>query len=143
MQSSHTLFSWIGLQDHVVWSRTDDKGYLAIGISSMTMISGCWNPNNKKWLNVGSVSYLGLSEVNTNGNVRTVNFNSSNANQNWNNQKYPQVFLACEHCNRPVISGWSFFFLLLLYIWINLYYYLICFVPTMMRDVAREIHIVR
>ena len=74
------------------------------------MISGYWNPNNKKWNNVGSVSYLGVSEVNTNGNVRTVKFNSSNANQNWNNQKYPQAFLACEHCNRPVISDWSFFF---------------------------------
>ena len=97
------------------WLRVDDKGYLVINISSMTMISGYWNPNNKKWNNVGSVSYLGLSEVNTNGNVRTVKFSSSNANQNWNNQKYPQVFLACEHCNRPVISGWSFFFLLLLY----------------------------
>ncbi len=60
--------------------------------------SGCWDPNDKRWLNVGSVSYLGLSEVDTDGDVRTVNFNSSNADQYWFNQLCPQVFLACEDC---------------------------------------------
>ena len=60
--------------------------------------SGYWSPNFKGWFDVGSFSYLGLSEVNSSGGVRTVVVDSSNADQGWLFQKCPQAFLACEDC---------------------------------------------
>ena len=60
--------------------------------------SGYWNPRHKKWDNVGSVSYLGLSEVDADGGVRAVHFKSDLAIRNWHYRYYPQSFLACEDC---------------------------------------------
>lgn len=65
--------------------------------------AGYWNPNNKKWNNVGSVGYAKLSRVNENDNVYEAKWNDDNANINRNNQKFPSPFVACEHCCEPVL----------------------------------------
>ncbi|HMY80800.1 MAG TPA: hypothetical protein PLW93_03970 [Candidatus Absconditabacterales bacterium] len=60
--------------------------------------SGFWHPDFEEWLHVGSVSSLGVSEVNTGGDVSAVNFGASAANRVWDYRSYPQPFLACEDC---------------------------------------------
>ena len=77
--------------------------------------AGYWNPNNKKWNNVGSVGYVGLSRVNNNENVRTVKWNDTNSNLKWNNQKYPQMFLGFEHCNQSIETGFIVYYVCIIY----------------------------
>lgn len=116
----------IGVKDGIV-------GYDSITKLSTTTKAGYWNPNNKKWNNVGSVGYVNMSNVNDNDNVYEIKWNNDNANINRNNQKFPSPFFAFEHCLPRKIAG----FICIYSIWIN--YYLIYSKHIMMRDVTKEI----
>ena len=62
--------------------------------------AGYWDPNNEKWINVGSVGYAELSRViNEDDNVYEVEWDFGNAFIYLNNQKFPSPFVACENCS--------------------------------------------
>lgn len=102
-------------------------------VISTTTKAGYWNPNNKKWNNVGSVGYVNMSKVNENDNVYELKWNNDNANINRNNQKFPSPFLAFEHCLPCKTAG----FICLYFVWIS--YYLIYSKHIMMLDATKEI----
>ena len=60
--------------------------------------AGYWNPDNKEWVNVGSVGYATLSRVNESDNVYEAEWDDTSAYINRYYQKFPSPFVACKDC---------------------------------------------
>lgn len=79
------------------WESIKDKIFAFVNLFGLQK-SGFWDPNHKKWLNVGSVGYATLSEVYDYDNVREVRWEGDEANITWDHQTYPQPVVAFEDC---------------------------------------------